>query len=253
MSQIITPDAQTLDLTDPTKYRSDKRPRMIVSFDLGKRQDYTAYTISEVKPEMFTNLSGRRGEERFIDVLDVQRIELDTDYDVVAQAIHDLVHDKRLWLIDDGTQRPVLPTLLIDVGGVGDSTYDFIRKLHGIRGGITYVLTGGTAEVYKKGNRYSVPRTAMFNDLYAFVSNKRIRVNPRLKLAKALIEELRSLQPVMSEETGRVQIVHRSAESPHDDLAICAAATAWWALRPLKQPLRMVQNEATVRKLMGDR
>ncbi len=80
MSQSTTavPDKHTLDLTDLKKYREDRRHRMIVSFDLGKRQDYTAYTVSEVKPEMFTGLSGRRKEAMTIDVLDIQRIELGT-------------------------------------------------------------------------------------------------------------------------------------------------------------------------------
>jgi hypothetical protein len=57
------------------------------------------------------------------------------------------------------------------------------------------------------------------------------------------------LQPEANEETGYVRVVHREGE--HDDMAICLAATNWWANRPEGQPLRFINDERTVAQLMG--
>ena len=66
-------------------------------------------------------------------------------------------------------------------------------------------------------------------------------------MAKALIAELRNLRPEANEETGYVRVVHREGE--HDDMAICLAATNWWANRP--QPFRAVSDERTAARPMG--
>jgi hypothetical protein len=239
------------DLADQNRYRESKSRKIILSIDLGKQQDFTAFTISEVLPEVRTNKRNKRAEVKTINVRDIQRLPLGTSYADIAQVIHDVVWDDRLWLIEDRSKRSVPPTLLVDAGGVGEAVCDDLARNLGV-GFIRYRLVRGTAGTNRisKGN-YTVPRTRMFEMLYAAFTDDRIRINPKLKLAKALIGELRNLQPEANEETGYVRVVHREGE--HDDMAICLAATNWWANRPKGQPLRAISDERTVARLMGVR
>ena len=42
-------------LADLSRYRDDKAHEVILSVDLGERQDFSAYTVSEVLPERRKN------------------------------------------------------------------------------------------------------------------------------------------------------------------------------------------------------
>ncbi len=239
------------DLADLKRYRDDERHSIIFSVDLGKQQDFTAFTISEVRAEARTNKRNKRTEVRVVNVRDIQRLELGTSYTDIAEHIHSLYWDDRLWLIDSKTKRPVRPTLLVDAGGVGDAVCDDLSRKLGL-GLIRYRLVRGTAGTNRISRaNYTVPRTRMFEMLYAAFTDDRIRINPKLKLSKALIAELRNLRPEANEETGYVRVVHREGE--HDDMAICLAATNWWANRPRGQPLRAITDERTAARLMGVR
>jgi hypothetical protein len=237
------------DLMDLKRYRDDERHKIILSVDLGKQQDYSAFTISEILPEARTNKRNKRTGVVTVNVRDIQRLELGTSYADVAQVIHDLFWDDRLWLLDGRSKRPVAPTLLVDAGGVGDAVCDDLARNLGVRF-IRYRLVRGTAGMNRisRGN-YTVPRTRMFEMLYGAFTDDRIRINPKLKLAKALVAELRNLRPEANEETGYVRVVHREGE--HDDMAICLAATNWWANQPRPKGLRVINDEVTAMRLMG--
>ncbi len=181
---------------------------------------------------------------------DIQRLPLGTTYDAITQVIHDVFWDRRLWLIDDATSHPIVPTLIVDEGGVGAGVADDLRRQLGVDF-YRYHLVRGTAKSEKKAPwRYSIARTVMFQQLYTAFANGRIHIDPKLKLAKVLLDELKGLRPETNEETGTSRVVHREGE--HDDTAICLASTNWWANRP-RQTLRVVNDDATVKKLMGSR
>jgi hypothetical protein len=91
----------------------------------------------------------------------------------------------------------------------------------------------------------------MFQQLYAAFTANRIKVDPRLRLAKGLIAELKGLQVERNEETGYERVTHREGE--HDDMAICVASTNWWANLPQPGRTRFINDERTIAKLMGVR
>src|SRR5215212_11927784 len=64
-----------VDLTDLRRYRDDPRHRIVLSVDLGKFQDFTAFTISEIKPESYTNVKGNTVSAMFVHVRDIQRLD----------------------------------------------------------------------------------------------------------------------------------------------------------------------------------
>jgi hypothetical protein len=235
----------------PRKYRESKEREIVLSVDLGKMQDFTAFTISEILPERRDNKQGRRITVKTANVRDIQRVPLGTSYHDIADMLFEVYYDDRLMLIDPETKNPIRPTMLVDSSGVGEGVADDLTKRLGLAF-VRYRLVRGTAETRKAPRNYTVPRTRMFEQLYAAFTDDRIRINPKLKLAQALLEELRNLRPEANEETGYVKVVHREGE--HDDMAICLASTNWWCNRPRGQPLRLVQAEGDViRKLMAQR
>jgi hypothetical protein len=226
------------------RFRENPYHRIIVSVDLGKRQDHTAFVLTETKRELRKNKRHKNIAVTISTVRDIQRLRLGTDYDVVAQEIHRVFWDDRLWLRHDHSGKRIAPTLLMDAGGVGDAVCDDLRKDLGMPF-IRYRLVRGTAAENRHGRfDYTVPRTVMFQQLYAAFHTQRIQIDRRLENAKVLLGELKGLQVESNEETGYVKVVHREGE--HDDLAISLAAANWWANRPLPRGTRFIHADGTV-------
>jgi hypothetical protein len=241
--------AQALD--DLRKWREGPQHKIILSVDLGKRRDHTAFSISETKPELRKNKRQGKIYVMTVTVRDLQQLPLNTDYTDVAQRVHDVFWDERLWLRDGSSGKSVGPTLLVDAGGVGDAVADDLAKDLGVPF-VRYRLVRGTAQENRHSKLdYTVPRTIMFQQLYAAFQSDRIRLPRHLKHTKTLLAELRGLQVERNEETGYIRVVHR--ENEHDDLAICVAASNWWANRKQKgtRRLRVINDERTALRLMG--
>jgi hypothetical protein len=228
----------------PRRYRDDPEREIVLSLDLGKMQDHTCYTISEILPEVRENKASRRTKVKTVNVRDIQRLPLGVSYHDISDHIYQVFNDERLWLVNPKTKYPILPTMLVDAGGVGDAVADDLSRRLGLLF-VRYRLVRGTAEIRKARRNYTVPRTRMFEQLYAAFTDGRINIDPKLKLAEALIGELGNLRPEANEETGYVRVVHR--EGAHDDMAICLASTNWWCNRPKPRPLRMVGVDGVVR------
>ena len=77
----------SIDLTDLRRYRDDPRHRIVVSVDLGKFQDYTAFTISETKPKAHKNVTGNTVSAMHIYLRDIQRLPLGTDYTEIEDQL----------------------------------------------------------------------------------------------------------------------------------------------------------------------
>lgn len=215
---------------DSLRYRDHKRQEIILSVDLGKARDYTAFAVCEARPKRITSFVGKDRQVMEIEVLNIQRLPLGTDYTRVAKAIHDLYHDERLWLQERHNHAVVKPELLVDAGGVGDPVCDDLEKYMGLRPN-RYKLVRGTSRTTRhKAYNWTVPRSYMFSMLDGAFSSDRIIIDPRLKLARELIDELKNLQLEQDAETGNIRVTHR--EGQHDDLSICLAAANWWASEP---------------------
>ena len=81
-----------------TRYRDNERHKILLSVDLGKRQDFTAFVIAETKPELRKNKRQGNIAVMVSTVRDIQQLPLNTDYTDVAQRIHNVFWDERLWL-----------------------------------------------------------------------------------------------------------------------------------------------------------
>jgi hypothetical protein len=231
----------------PPRFRESKEQEIVLSVDLGKMQDFSAYVISEIVPERRENKAGQECTVKTVNVRDIQRLPLGTSYGRIADHLYEVFHDQRLKLVDPKTKEFINATMLVDCGGVGEAVCDDMQRRLGLAF-IRYRLVRGTAETRKARRNYSVPRTRMFEQLYASFTDDRVKIDPKLKLADALVEELRNLRPEANEETGYVRVVHR--EGQHDDLAITLAACNWWANRRRGRPLVAITDEKTYLRLM---
>ena len=92
--------------------KANPRHEVILSVDLGKAQDYSCYTVVEAVPKTITNLAGRRLNIMELEVLNIRRLPLGTDYMDVSEHIRDVYRDPRLWLKPPGPGVPTAPTLI---------------------------------------------------------------------------------------------------------------------------------------------
>jgi hypothetical protein len=209
-----------------------KDHRMILSVDLAKTIDKTAFTVTEVKPTFRESVSGQRIRLMNFHVHNIRRLEPDRDFQTyadIAKIIHDVYHDKRLWLVK-GSGKEVEPQLLVDAGGVGEAVCDDLEVYMHLRP-VRYKLVRGTAHVRQYTLRnWTLPRPLVFQMLDAAFGDDRVAVDPRLALAKDLIDELAGLKLEMNEESGNIRVTHR--EGRHDDMAISLASTVWWTMQP---------------------
>jgi hypothetical protein len=225
-----------LDITQLERYRENRKHYIIFSIDLGKMQDFTAWTIVEVKAEVRRTSRNSRLIVPVLTVRDIVRLPLKTPYDEIQTLIHRTFWDPRLWLIHPKTGQTIPPQLVIDTGGVGDSFYDtLVANLDLHENAIGYKLVRGTSAInYQSESRFTAPRTVMFQMLDAAFANRQIIIDPRLKFADILTNELMNLKTEGNEDTGYIKVVHREGE--HDDLSICMAAANLLAHLPEKRP-----------------
>jgi hypothetical protein len=121
------------------------------------------------------------------------------------------------------------PQIVIDSGGPGIPVVDnLVHNLDLKHHIITYALTRGSAQPkFPSSNRFTVPRSLVFQMLYAAFTDERIGIDPRLDHAETLAHELKNLKVERTEETGIERVVHR--EGQHDDLSIAVGAANYVA------------------------
>jgi hypothetical protein len=211
---------------------TSKDHRLNLSVDLAKTIDKMTFTVSEVKPIFRESVSGKRIRLMSFYVHNIRRLEPDRDFKTyadIAKIVHDVYHDKRLWLVK-ASGKEIEPQLLVDAGGVGEAVCDDLEVYMYLRP-VRYKLVWGTAHVQQYSlYDWTVPRPLVFQTLDAAFGDERVAIRSDLKLAKDLIAELAGLKEERNEETGNVRIVHR--EGRHDDMAICLASTVWWTMQP---------------------
>jgi hypothetical protein len=241
-----------VELTDTKRYKENKWHAVILSIDLGKARDHSAWVACEVKPEVRTGTRDQRIIVTTLTVRDIVRLPLGTPYDEIEHLIHEEFWSPEWWLLDEKTEIPVPPQLLIDAGGPGDATVDTLGANLGLRSNIiSYKLTRGSAEVkYHSKSRFTCPRTVLFQRLYASFSNDQIGIDPRLELGDVLAQELKNLKVEANEETGYERVVHREGE--HDDVAIAVGAANFLAnIQRGRRRVRFIHDEETIMRLMG--
>lgn len=229
-------------MTDGQRYKEHPRHVAILSVDLGKEQDYSAWELIEAKPQRIQTTRGQWLDVMGVWVKDIVRLPLGTDYATVQDHLHQAFWDKKACLVDFATEKPQPPQLLVDAGGPGNPVVDSLaRNLQLKANMISYQLTRGVSDIkWISKHRFRVPRTILFQRLYSMLANNQIHADPDLELAPVLSRELKGLRVEANEETGEERITHR--ESEHDDLAICLAGAAFLATIPQRSAAKLLDS-----------
>jgi hypothetical protein len=224
-----------VNLEDTKRYRDNPLHAIVFSIDLGRQEDFTAWCVAEMRPQSRRTTRGKRYLAMSVAVRDLVRLPIGTPYDEIQQIIHDEFWSPEWWLIDQKSGRHLPPQMVIDSGGPGWPVVDNLaRGLDLGRHIISYALTKGSANPrWISPQRFTVPRSTVFQQLYAAASNELVGVDPRLNHATTLIGELKNLRREPSSEEGYERIVHRSGE--HDDLAIATGTAIYLANEQLKK------------------
>jgi hypothetical protein len=218
-----------IDLLDSRRYQEHPRHNIIFSIDLGRQVDHTAWAMCEVKPQSRISSRSKRYFVQTLTVRDLVRMPLGVPYNEIQERIHAEFWNPVWWMVGKKTGKPMPPQIVIDSGGPGIPVVDnLVHNLDLKRHIITYALTRGSAQPrFPSRNRFTVPRSLVFQLLYAAFQDERIGIDPRLDHAETLAHELKNLKVERTEETGVEKVVHREGE--HDDLSIAVGAANYVA------------------------
>jgi hypothetical protein len=198
--------------------------RFILGADLGQASDPTALCVlhwqkiptSTWKTERGPNLNinTQQVEQRF-DVVDLERIRLETPYPQIVGYVGELLARPPL---RDGCD------LVIDDTGVGRAVSDIFEQAGMRPQRIT--ITSGNEVINAGSGRWHVPKGQLVSTLDAKLHCGELRFAKNLAESGALSDELRDFQRSVS-AAGRSTYSARSGR--HDDLVLAVAIAAWWA------------------------
>jgi len=181
----------------------------IIGLDLGQAQDYTALAVAERHADT--------GGNRY-DIAWLQRFALGTPYPAIVAAVVALVG--RLAAQPDA----VVPTLVVDMTGVGRPVVDLFRQgslaaaLHDI------TITGGDTPTHE-GASWRVPKRDLVSVVKVLLGGERLKVASALPEAAMLTRELLNFQVKITALAHDAYGAWR--EGTHDDLVLAVALAAW--------------------------
>jgi hypothetical protein len=221
--------------------------RDIIGLDLGQAQDYSALSLVErvLEPTGRFVDTGRKQLMQYhrkppemvpvvepetrprLNVTDLTRFPLQTDYVVMAKTVHAAVDALRAGY-RDGQPAPIL---VIDHTGVGRGVFDIFRheRLGVPLIGIT-IQSGHTARRHPdRPWEWSVPKKDLVSALQVAVQADRLRVAPALALAKQFTKEMQAFRMKI---TAAANVTYEAwREGDHDDLVLSVAMACWMAER----------------------
>lgn len=190
----------------PMKLDQDE-PEYIIGVDLGFSQDFTALAIAE-------RVGLKRPEYR---IRHLMRFELMTPYQEVARQCFRIVNDERMRLFDKH--------LIVDATGVGRPVIEMFEE-EGLEPiGIT-ITSGFELTRVKDRAEFRVPKEHLVSSMQMVVQGGRMKVAPKLKLAKTFIDEAKNFKVKITEDKTATYEAWRSRD--HDDLVLAVACCLWY-------------------------
>jgi hypothetical protein len=206
--------------------------KYILSVDLGKESDYTAFSILEAEPrdrfiktvaDLHRATPGRHEIDYVASLRHLERPDVGTSYDQIVERTKQLMNTLPL----AGNT-----VLVVDITGVGVAVVDWM-----LREGLTPLpisIHGGKEVTERAGGGFGVPKLDLAMAIVTLRGQRRIFWTPGLglpkeDLTKALIDEMGNFTAKIS-KTGTVSY-EAWREQAHDDLVLSVAMGAWLFLR----------------------
>lgn len=182
-------------------------PEYIIGVDLGYSQDYTALAIAE-------RVGLKKPEYR---IRHLMRFELLTPYQEVARQVSRIVHDERMRHFDKH--------LIVDATGVGRPVVDMFED-EGLEPIAVTITSGFELTRVKDRAEFRVPKEHLVSSMQMVVQGGRLKVAPKLKLAKTFIDEAKNFKVKITEDKTATYEAWRSRD--HDDLVLAVAMLLWY-------------------------
>jgi hypothetical protein len=203
--------------------------RYILSVDLGRLSDWTAFAVLEEDYVETTKTTprdlaiGHRGDiimQSRLLLRHLERPDMGTPYDKIIGKIAGLMRSPELAGNTD---------LVVDATGVGRPVVDIMLGL-GLDP-IAITITGGQeVSIEKDGGGavagYKVPKHDIVGALNAYFTMDRLKMSTQLPLVPALKKELQVFVPKI---TKALNVTYEALrEGDHDDLVLAVAIGVWW-------------------------
>lgn len=191
----------------PAMKLTQAEPEYIIGVDLGYSQDYTALAIAE-------RVGLKKPEYR---IRHLMRFELLTPYQEVARQVSRIVHDERMRHFDKH--------LIVDATGVGRPVVDMFED-EGLEPVAVTITSGFELTRVKDRAEFRVPKEHLVSSMQMVVQGGRLKVAPKLKLAKTFIDEAKNFKVKITEDKTATYEAWRSRD--HDDLVLAVAMLLWY-------------------------
>jgi hypothetical protein len=197
--------------------------KYILSIDLGKLVDYTAFSIIEERAKKIEHANiidfrfGREGDiklERLWYLRHLDRPQIGTPYKKIVALTKGLMNCPELI---NQTE------LVVDASGVGNPVIEMFKD-EGMEP-IEITITGGNA-LTQTETGFRVPKFELISALQAWYSMGRLKTSSKLPLAPVFLKELSLFVPKITE--ARNVTYEALRESVHDDLVMSVAMGVWW-------------------------
>ena len=193
------------------------RVELYTGLDFGLLADPTALSVVEMAE---ADEGGKR--VRRYDVRQLKRWPLRTGY---SEIIADVV--------EMFAGPPLAGTVLLpDETGVGVAVIQLLFKAKPRARIIPITITGGqhSRAVHDPGRGWTVPKRELASALQATLGSQRLRISPKLPLAKELAKELSTFKVKINIATGNESFEAWRAKDT-DDVCLATAMPVWWGER----------------------
>ena len=199
--------------------------KYLLGVDLGKRQDYSAALTVQRKlqeqerdgiPESWAHQHEAIVASAIYHVVDIRRWDIGTDY---LEVVDDL---------RSALQFPKLlhrTALIVDATGVGAPVIELMERMKMEPTGV--LMTGGTTSSIDEEGLYHVSKHSLITKLQLVFQSGRVKINPDLKLAETLKEELKRFTTKITRSGN--DAYEAFSEKDHDDMVIALAIVIWHA------------------------
>ncbi len=184
----------------------------VCGVDLGRADDWTVVAVLDVLRDA-PAVGSPRPVPRF-ELVHLARMR-HQPWPVIAQRLGEMAR----WPALSGSRWAV------DATGVGAPVVDLLRPLVPRLTAVT--ITSGMAATAPAANAANVPKVALISNLEVLVQTRRLTVDPAVREASVLREELANYSYEISEATGRM--TSGAGGGGHDDVVLALAIGLWAA------------------------
>ncbi len=224
--------------------RFDKvEPEYLIAVDLGQTQDYSALAVGE-------RVGAKKAEYR---IRHLMRFELQTPYQEVARQTKRIMERPEMRMWDKH--------LLVDATGVGRPVVEMFEG-EGLEPIAITITSGFELTRVKNRAEWRVPKEHLVSAMQMVVQGARLRVAPKLKLAKTFIDEAKNFKVKITEDKTATYEAWRARD--HDDLVLAVAMLLWYGetqlcdvvelsvLEKKRRRRQKLRDENNDRRFLGD-